>query len=71
MGFCFKGSVKKSGGMQQHTPITPLESPKENDLVKDLIDDCNYILLKKQGKLRNNPNEFLNILHRVRNILDE
>ena len=66
MGFCFKGSVKKI-----FTPVTPLESPKESDLVKDYIDDCYYILQKKRGKLRNNPNEFLNILQRVRNILDE
>ena len=71
MGFCFKGSVIKKSGIQ-HTLVTPLESPpKESDLVKDYIDDCYYILQKKRGKLRNNPNEFLNILQRVRNILDE
>ena len=70
MGFCFKGSVLKKSGIQ-HNLVTPLESPKESDLVKDYIDDCYYILQKKRGKLRNNPNEFLNILQRVRNILDE
>ena len=60
-------SISKSNNL-----VTPIEREiHQNDMIQEYIDDCFYILQKKQTQNRANPEHLVKLLRQIHKILDQ
>ena len=52
--------------------VTPIEREiHQNDMIQEYIDDCFYILQKKQTQHRGNPEHLVKLLRQIHKLLDQ
>ena len=52
--------------------VTPIEREiHQNDMIQEYIDDCFYILQKKQSQHRANPEHLVKLLRQIHKLLDQ